>query len=138
MRKNKTFTFRQEANKFYDEKPRKPQENRFDPECTRQDRCPKFGDSLHREGFRCPASKQHCKICNKIGHLLACATRREMDMRITKFLGSPKPHQLKIGSVYTRDSLCGQSDVESSDNSFCLQLEVNHNKLRLSLQYQSI
>ena len=52
-KKNRTFKFRQEANKFDEDKPRMPQENkrRFDSECIRSDRCPKCGDFQHREGF---------------------------------------------------------------------------------------
>ena len=43
-KKQKPFKLRQEANKYSDT--RKPQENRrHDPECTRQDRCIKCGDS---------------------------------------------------------------------------------------------
>ena len=53
--KKKPFKFRQEATKHYEDA-RKPQEKeKFDPECT--DRCHKCGDSLHREGFRCPVAK---------------------------------------------------------------------------------
>ena len=127
-KKNKTSKFRQEANKFYDEKPRKPQEyrRRFDHEQTREDRCTKCGDSPHREGFRCPASKQQCKICHKFGHFSSlCYKKREKYDNLKMSFGSPKAHHLMIGSVYNKDSLCSLSeDYSSEEDSFFLQLQV--------------
>ena len=67
-KKQKSFKFRQEATKHYEDE-RKPQvHNKFDPEHTKSDRCNRCGDSLHWEGFRCPVTKHQCKICKKIGH----------------------------------------------------------------------
>ena len=64
-------------------------------------------------------------MCHKIGHFSSlCYKKRDGYENHKRSLYSPKAHQLKIGSVYTRDSLCNQSDVESNDDSFCLQLHV--------------
>ena len=112
-RKNKTSKFRQEANKFYNEKSRNPQENkrRSDHEHTRPDRCTKCGDSIHREGFRYSASKYQCKICHKFGHFSSlCYKKREKYENHKKSFGSPKAHQLKIESVQTQDALSSQSE----------------------------
>ena len=40
----------------------------------------------------------------------------------------PKAHQLKIGAVCVQDSICGQSEQSSSDESFYLQIQVKPNQ----------
>ena len=127
-KKTRTFKFRQEANMFNEYKPRMLQANkrRFHSECTRPERHPKCGDSQHREGFRCPASKHQCKICHKFGHFSSlCYKKRDGLHNPKRSLGSPRAHQLKIGFICTQDSLSGESDGYSSEeDSFCLQLQV--------------
>ena len=45
---------------------------------TSQERCSKCGDSQHREGFRCQASKHQCRNCHiSMGISVACATGRK-------------------------------------------------------------
>ena len=134
--------FRQEANKFYDEKLRKQQENRrrFDLEHTRQDRCTKCGDSLHREGFRCPASKHQFKICHKSGHFSSlCYKKKESLHNQRRSFGSPKAIQLKTGLMHTQNSLSSQSeDYSSEEDSFCLQLQMQSTQAEtncIALQY---
>ena len=103
-KKNITFKFRQETKRCDEYKPRMPQENKrgFDSECTRPDRCPKCGDSKHREGFRCLASQHQCKICHKFGHFSSlCYKKRDGLHNHKRSLGSPRAHQLKIGSICT-------------------------------------
>ena len=104
----------------------KPQEKRrFDPECT--DRCHKCGDCPHREGFRHPAAKHQCKICKKTGHFSSlCYKKSEKSDYFQRsfWSSSPEAHLLKVGSVYTQDSLSGQSGYSSKEDSFCLQLKV--------------
>ena len=120
-KKIKTFKLRQEANKY--SYTRKLQENRrHDPECRRQDICSKCGDSQHREGFKCPASKYQCNICKKIGHSLCYQKKDKYNHK--KTYGSPKAHQMKLGQIYTKDPLSGQSCYSSKEDSFCLQLKV--------------
>ena len=124
QKKKKPFKLRQEATKHYEDA-RKPQDKRrFDQEYA--DRCHKCGDSLHREGFRCPVAKHQCNICKKIGHFSRlCYKKTEKSDSHQRSLqsSSPKTHQLKVGSVQTQ-SLCNQSEDYSSEDSFCLQLKV--------------
>ena len=61
QKKKKLLKFRQDATKHNEDKRKPQQRKRFDTE--HPDRCHKCGDSHHREGFRCPASKYQCKIC---------------------------------------------------------------------------
>ena len=86
----------------------------------------KCGDSQHREGFRCQASKHQWMICHKFGHFSSlCYKKRDGLHTHTRSLGSPRAHQFKIGSICTQCSLSGQSEGYSSEeNSFCLQLQV--------------
>ena len=76
QKKKKPLKCRQDATKHNEDK-RKPQQRKmFDTE--HPDRCHKCGDSHHREGFRCPASKYQCKICKKIGHFSSlCYKKKE-------------------------------------------------------------
>ena len=121
-KKNKASKFRQEANKFYDEKPRKLQENRrFDHEHTRQDRCSKCDDTPHVEGFRCPASRYKCKNCHKVGHLSSlCFKKKESEYK--RDSRQPRGQQLKVGRASVQSSSYDQFDTSSSsgDDSFCL------------------
>ena len=83
-----------------------PQANKrwFDSECTRPDRCPKCGDSQHREGFRCQTSKHQCKICHKFGHFSSLYYKKTDGLHNhNRSLCSPRAHQLKIGSIFTQD-----------------------------------
>ena len=134
-KKNKSSKFRQEANKFYDEKPRKPQEykRRFDHEHTSpEDRCSKCGDTSHIEGFRCPASRFQCKQCQKFGHFSKlCYTKTESGYK--KNTRKPRAHQLMIGRA---SAVCGQSDASfsSSEDSFCLQMQVKSAQAKTNMQ----
>ena len=114
---------RQIVNKYSDT--RKPQENRRqDPECTRQDTCSKCGDSHHREGFRCPASKHQCSICKKIGHFSSLCYQKKDKYNHKKTYGSPKAHQLKLRSMCAKDPLSSQSCYSNKEDSICLQLKM--------------
>ena len=98
-----------------------PQENRrHDPEYTRQDTCSKYGDSQHREGFRCPVSN----ICKKIDHFSSLCYQRKDNYNHKKTYGSPKAHQMKLWPMYTKDPLSSQWCYSSNKDSFCLQLKV--------------
>ena len=105
-----------------------PQEykRRSDHEHTRPDRCTKCGYSLHREGFRCLASKHQCKNCHKFGHFNSlCYKKRDKCDNNKRPFGSPKAHQMKIRSVQTQDALSSQlEEYSTEEDSFCLQLQV--------------
>ena len=104
-----------------------------------EDRCNKCGDSPHVEGFRCPASRYHCKNCHKYGHFRSsCYKKKESEYKGES--SKPCPHQLMVGRASTQDSLCGQSDAcfSSSDDSFCLQMQVKSTQAKTSYQHHSI
>ena len=63
---------------------------------TSQEGCSKYGDSQHREGFRCPASKHQCRNCHKCGPFssLCYKKREEYDKKRSFETRSPKAHQL--------------------------------------------
>ena len=62
------------------------------------------------------------KNCHKFGHFSSlCYKKKEFEY---KRESSPRAHQLKIGTLYIQDVLCGQTDESSSDESFCLQVKL--------------
>ena len=65
-------------------------------------------------------------MCHKYGHFSSlCYKKRDKYDNYKRSFGSPKAHQLKIGSVHTQGPLCSQSeDYSSEEDSFCLQLQV--------------
>ena len=89
------------------------------------DRCNKCGDSLHAQGFQCPAKKYQCKVCNKYGHISSLCYQRKTQVHHKNSQRNPKMHQLHAGHMYTQDSAnhC-YSEESSSDESFCLQLQA--------------
>ena len=102
---------------------------------TSPERCKKFGDSQHVEGSRCPASKHQCRNCYKYGHFSSlCYKKKEVfDKKRSLESRSPKAHQLQIGSVCAHDSICGQSDESSSDDSFCLQVKLKSTQVETKM-----
>ena len=89
-----------------------PYKKKFDPNQAhqRKDRCSKWGDSKHIEGFRCPAGKFQCKTCNKYGHFTSLCYKNKVSFKSR----SPKVHKLQTGVVYMQeDSTC-----------FCFQVKI--------------
>ena len=72
-------------------------------------RCHRCGDSKHIEGFQCSACKYHCRNCHKFGHFSSLCYRKRESLKNTSSR-SPKAHQLQIGLVSMKDSLCSQSE----------------------------
>ena len=101
----------------------------FDAKSAQQnkDRCSKCRDTAHIEGFQCPAKKYQCEACHKFGHFTSLCFQKKQASSKSK---RPKAHQLKAGSVYAKESaICSQSDEDSSsEDSFCLQVKIKHNK----------
>ena len=88
-----------------------------------KDRCLKYRDSTHVEGFQCPAKKFQCKVCHKCGHFtILYYQKKQASFKPRR----PKAHQLQAGTVYVQENaICGHSkDYSSSDDSFCLQIQV--------------
>ena len=99
----------------------------FDPRSTykQKDRCSKCGNSTHLEGFQCPAKRYQCKSCHKFGHFTSLCFMKGQQKQAYHKPHKPKTHQLTAGTIQAYDS---QSESESSDNSFCLQLQIKHVK----------
>ena len=86
-------------------------------------RCQRCGDSIHIEGFQCPAKKYQCKSYQKYGHVTSsCYQQKQSSFKPRK----PKVHMLQVGAVYAcAKSICGHSeDFSSSNESFCLQVKI--------------
>ena len=107
-----------QVNKSYDNK--KP------PRVT--DQCNKCGDSIHAQGFQCPAKKYQCKVCNKYGHFSSLCYQKKPQVNHKNSHQNPKAHQLHAGPMYAQDSTNQCYSAESSsDESFCLQLQAQSN-----------
>ena len=78
-----------------------------------KERCQKCGDSLHVESFQCPVKKYQCKTC-----------------QVSSNPRKPKAHTLQVGAVYACDrSICSHPEgLSSSDDSFCLQVKIQHSQ----------
>ena len=90
----------------------------FDPRLVHKnkDRCSKYRDSAHLEGFQCP-------VKNISATSQAFASKKHNTSNPITNTGNPPAHQLKAGTIYVHDS---NEEVNSSDNSFCLQLKIQH------------
>ena len=93
------------------------------------DCCNKCGDSIHAQGFQCPAKKYQCKVCNKYGHFSSLCYQKKTQVHHNNGCRNPKVHQLHAGPMYAQYSAnhC-YSKESSSDESFCLQLEAHSNQ----------
>ena len=93
------------------------------------DPCNKCGDSIHVQGFQCPAKKYQCKVWNKYGHFSSLCYQKKHPMHHKNSHQNPKEHQLHAGPMYAQDSANHCYSAESSsDESFCLQLQVQSNQ----------
>ena len=95
----------------------------FDPKSAhkQKERCSKCGDSTYLEGFQCPVKRYQCKSCHKFGHLTSLCFMKGQQKQAYHKHHKPKAHQLTAGTIQAYDS---QGESESSDNSFCLQLQI--------------
>ena len=85
------------------------------------DHCNKCGDTIHAQGFQCPAKKYQCKVCNKYGHFSSLCYQKKTLVHHKNSHRNPTVHQLHGGPMYAQDSAnhC-YSEEPSSDESFCL------------------
>ena len=82
------------------------------------------------EGFQCPVKKFQCKACHKFEHFTSlCYQKKQASFKFRR----PKAHQLQAGTVYTqKKAICRHSEhYSSSDDSFCLQIKVQHTQASL-------
>ena len=88
-----------------------------------KDRCSKYRDSAHLEGFQYPAINYQCKACHKFGHYTSLCFQKAQQKQSSYKHRKPTAHQLKAGTIHVHDS---NEEVDSSDDSFCLQLKFQH------------
>ena len=70
-------------------------------------------------------------MCHKYGHFSSLCYQKKNHAHHNSRLRKPKAHQLKAGLVHVQYiSICGHSKKSSSDESFCLQLQVQHNQVK--------
>ena len=102
---------------------KKPYDNRKThkmPNC-----CNNCGDSIHTQGFQCPAEKYQCKVYNKYGHFSSLCYQKKTQVHHKNSHRNPKAHQLHAGPMYVHDSSNHSHSEDSSfDESFCLQLQI--------------
>ena len=110
-------------------KPQVQQKKKFDTKGAYQDRnrCSKCGDTVHMEGFQCPAKKYQCKACHKFGHFTSMSYQKKHAYSKSR---RPKVHQLQAGTVYACSNMShDHSDDDSTANdSFCLQGMIKCNQ----------
>ena len=97
----------------------------FDPRLAHKnkDRCSKCGDSAHLEGFQCPAKQYQCKACHKFSHYTSLCFQKTQQKQCNYKYRKPTVHQLTAGTIHEHDS---NEEADSSDDSFCLQLKIQH------------
>ena len=93
------------------------------------DHCNKCCDSIHMQGFQCPAKKYQCKVCNKYGHFSSLCYQKKTQVHDKNSCRNPQVHHLHAGPMYAQESAnhC-YSKGSSSDESFCLQLQAQSNQ----------
>ena len=75
--KPKQVNHKHQGNEGYH--PQAQPKKRFDTKGVHNDksRCSKCGDTIHLEGFQCPAKKYQCKACNKFGHFTSMCYQKK-------------------------------------------------------------
>ena len=90
-----------------------------------KERCQTCDDSVHVEGFQCPAKNTSASLVTNFGHFISlCYQKKQVSSKPRK----PNAHMLQTGAVYACDkSICSNSeDLSSSDDSFCFQVRIQH------------
>ena len=73
-----------------------------------------------------PSQKFHCKACHKFCHFTSLCYWKNIQKQAPYKSRKPKAHQLKAGALYVQgNSISGQSEDFSSDDSICLQLKIH-------------
>ena len=112
-------------------KPQVQQKKKFDTKGAHNDRnrCSKCGDTVHLEGFQCPAKKYQCKACHKFGHFTSMCYQKKHTYSKPR---RPKVHQLQVGTVYACNSASydHSDDNSAANDSFCLQVKIKRNQMK--------
>ena len=127
--------FKSRQHYYNEEKQRGPPVHKKYEAHTSPERCKKCGESQHVEGLRCPASKYQCKKCHTVCHFssLYYKKREFENKRSLESRSSPKAHQQQIGTVCMQDSICSQSEVSSSDDTFCSQVTLKSSQVETKI-----
>ena len=80
-----------------------PQETNKKFKDNKGNMCTKCGDTAHRQGFYCPASKFKCQTCHKVGHFTSRCFRNA---------------QKSINAITTQDESSLNTSAESADDWF--------------------
>ena len=125
--KKKTSSAKQKQmqQKNVEQKPPNQYKKSSDPRLAHKnkDRCGKCGDSAHLEGFQSPVKKFQCKACHKFGHYTSLCFQKTQQIQANYKHRKLTVHQVKAGTIHAHDS---NEEVDSSDDSFCLQLKIQH------------
>ena len=105
--------------------PQAQPKKRFDTKGAHSDksRCSKCGDTIHIEGFQCPAMRYQCKACHKFGHFTSMFYQKK---QAPSKYRKPKAHQLKAGAEHAQRSASYDhlDENSTSEDSFCLQIKI--------------
>ena len=71
-------------------KVKKSYDNKKPQEAT--DYYKKYGDSIHAQGFQCPAKKYQCKVCNKYSHFSSPCYQKKPQVHHKNSCRNPKAH----------------------------------------------
>ena len=74
------------------------------------------GPSAHQKRFQ-------CKACHKFGHYTSLCFQKGQQKQAKYKHREPTAHQIKAGTIHAHDS---NEEADSSDDSFCLQLKIQH------------
>ena len=108
-----------------EQRPSQQYKKSFDPTVAQKnkDRCSKCGDSVHLEGFQCPAKKYQCKAYHKYGHYTSLCFQKTQQSQSNYKHRKHTAHQLKAGNIHVHDC---NDEADSLEDSFCLQLKIQH------------
>ena len=82
---------------------------------------------MHRD-IQCPAKKYQCKVCNKYSHLSSLCYQKKTQAHHKNSHRNLKAQQLHAGPIYVQDnSNHSHSEDSGSNESFCLQLQIQNN-----------
>ena len=68
-----------------------------------------------------PSQKKQCKACHKFGHYTSLCFQKSQQKQSNYKHRNPTVHQLKAGTIHVHDN---NEELDSSDDSFCLQLKI--------------
>ena len=124
-RKSKQVKQKQAHQKNGEQRPPNQYKKSFDPRLANKnkDRCRKCRDSAHHEGFQCPAKKYQCKVCHKFGYYTSLCFQKAQHKQSNYKHRKPTVHQLTVSTIHVHGS---NEEADSSDDSFCLQLKIQH------------